>query len=158
MAGGDTWWFDRAMALDPLQAIRDIAWQAQLRLCHRYRRLAAAGKPKVVVTTAIAREMVARGQGRKHAIRFAREGARIIGLDLCDSPSEYVKYRAATEDDLATTIERVEAEGGEILAEVGDVRDLAFQQALVARGVERFGGRLDVVIANAGICNWGKVL
>ena len=62
---------------------------------------------------------VARGQGRKHAIRFAREGARIIGLDLCDSPSEYVKYRAATEDDLATTIERVEAEGGEILAEVG---------------------------------------
>ena len=30
---------------------------------------------------------VARGQGRKHAIRFAREGARIIGLDLCDSPS-----------------------------------------------------------------------
>ena len=100
---------------------------------------------------------VARGQGRKHAIRFAREGARIIGLDLCDSPSEYVKYRAATEDDLATTIERVEAEGGEILAEVGDVRDLAFQQALVARGLERFGGRLDVVIANAGICNWGKV-
>ena len=40
------------------QAIRDIARRAQLRLCHRYRRLAAAGKPKVVVTTAIAREMV----------------------------------------------------------------------------------------------------
>jgi transposase len=40
------------------QAIRDIAWRAQLRLCHRYRRLTAAGKPKVVVTTAIAREMV----------------------------------------------------------------------------------------------------
>jgi hypothetical protein len=40
------------------QAVRDIAWRAQLRLCHRYCRLAAAGKPKVVVTTAIAREMV----------------------------------------------------------------------------------------------------
>ena len=44
--------------------VRDIAWRAQLRLCKRYRRLAAAGKPKVVVTTrsgrstAIAREMV----------------------------------------------------------------------------------------------------
>jgi hypothetical protein len=36
------------------QAVRDIAWRAQLRLCNRYRRLAAAGKPKVVVTTAIA--------------------------------------------------------------------------------------------------------
>ena len=40
------------------QAIRDIAWKAQVRLCARYRRLAAAGKAKVVVTTAIAREMV----------------------------------------------------------------------------------------------------
>ena len=38
--------------------IRDIAWKGQIRLCSRYRRLAAAGKPKVVVTTAIAREMV----------------------------------------------------------------------------------------------------
>ena len=44
--------------LEPLPAaIRDIAWKAQIRLCARYRRL-AAGKPKVVVTTAIAREMV----------------------------------------------------------------------------------------------------
>lgn len=45
--------------LEPLPAaIRDIAWKAQVRLCARYRRLTAAGKPKVVVTTAIAREMV----------------------------------------------------------------------------------------------------
>ena len=47
---------DRNEKLPP--AIRDIAWEAQTRLCSRYRRLAAAGKPKVVVTTAIAREMV----------------------------------------------------------------------------------------------------
>ena len=47
---------DRNENLPP--AVRDIAWKAQLRLCSRYRRLAAAGKPKVVVTTAIAREMV----------------------------------------------------------------------------------------------------
>lgn len=40
------------------QAIRDIAWKAQVRLCARYRRLSARGKPKVIVTTAIAREMV----------------------------------------------------------------------------------------------------
>jgi transposase len=45
--------------LEPLSAaVRDIAWKAQVRLCARYRRLAASGKPKVVVTTAIAREMV----------------------------------------------------------------------------------------------------
>jgi hypothetical protein len=40
------------------QVVRDIAWKAQVRLCARYRRLAATGKAKVVVTTAIAREMV----------------------------------------------------------------------------------------------------
>ncbi|MBC7140928.1 MAG: IS110 family transposase, partial [Rhodobacteraceae bacterium] len=40
------------------KAIRDIAWKGQLRMCQRYRHLMAAGKPKVVVTTAIAREMV----------------------------------------------------------------------------------------------------
>jgi len=38
--------------------IRDIAWKAQLRLCSRHRRLTAAGRRKVVVTTAIAREVV----------------------------------------------------------------------------------------------------
>src|SRR5437016_3877997 len=47
---------DRNEKLSP--AIRDIAWKGQIRLCSRYRRLAAAGKPKVVVTTAIAREVV----------------------------------------------------------------------------------------------------
>lgn len=39
------------------QAVRDIAWKGQLRMCQRYRQLTAAGKTKVVVTTAIAREM-----------------------------------------------------------------------------------------------------
>jgi transposase len=39
-------------------SVRDIAWKAQTRLCGRYRHLVAAGKARVVVTTAIAREMV----------------------------------------------------------------------------------------------------
>ena len=39
--------------------IRDIAWKAQVRLCARYRRLAARGKRMTVVTTAIARELAA---------------------------------------------------------------------------------------------------
>jgi transposase len=40
------------------QTVRDIAWKGQLRMCQRYRHLSATGKPKVVVTTAIAREML----------------------------------------------------------------------------------------------------
>lgn len=39
--------------------IRKIAWKAQVRLCDRYQRLVAKGKPKNVVVTAIAREMAA---------------------------------------------------------------------------------------------------
>lgn len=39
------------------QAVRDIAWKGRQRLCHRCRYRMAAGKPKVVATTAITREM-----------------------------------------------------------------------------------------------------
>ncbi len=39
------------------QSVLDIAWKAQVRLCSRYRRLAAKGKTKQVVVTAIAREL-----------------------------------------------------------------------------------------------------
>jgi len=39
------------------QAVTDIAWKAQMRLCRKYRRMAARGKLKQVITTAIAREL-----------------------------------------------------------------------------------------------------
>lgn len=39
--------------------INDIAWEAQVRLCRRYQRLIQRGKPRNVVVTAIAREMIA---------------------------------------------------------------------------------------------------
>lgn len=38
--------------------VRAIAWKAQLRLHGRYKRLSATGKPKNVVITAVARELV----------------------------------------------------------------------------------------------------
>jgi transposase len=41
------------------QQVRDIAWQAQTRLCARYRRLMAKGKRNTVVIVAIARELAA---------------------------------------------------------------------------------------------------
>ena len=40
------------------QVIQDISWKAQVRLCKRYRHLAARGKHANVVTVAIARERV----------------------------------------------------------------------------------------------------
>jgi transposase len=41
------------------EAVRPIAWKAQLRLCGRFRRLVGAGKNAKVVTAAVAREMAA---------------------------------------------------------------------------------------------------
>lgn len=99
---------------------------------------------------------VARGQGRNHAVRFAREGASIIGLDIAARVADHTTYPPATEDDLAETVRLVEAEGGKILAREGDIRDLAGQQQLVADGVAQFG-RLDIVVANAGILTWAPV-
>ncbi|MEI7886439.1 MAG: mycofactocin-coupled SDR family oxidoreductase [Actinomycetes bacterium] len=90
----------------------------------------------------------ARGQGRSHAVRFAQEGARIIGVDVCsDLPECY--YPLATEADLAETVKLVESAGGAMHAEVGDVRDLPRLREVVNAGYERFG-RLDVIVANAG--------
>lgn len=97
----------------------------------------------------------ARGQGRNHAIRFAREGAAIIALDVCGPVSEFNTYEASTADDLDETVRLVEAEGGKILARHADVRESAQLKSVVDEGVAQFGG-IDVVVANAGICNWNR--
>jgi SDR family mycofactocin-dependent oxidoreductase len=93
---------------------------------------------------------VARGQGRAHAVRLAREGADIVGVDLA-GPLPGVPYDSATPSDLAETVRLVEAEGRTALCRQGDVRDLEGLRTLAADAVEQLGG-LDVVVANAGIC------
>ena len=98
----------------------------------------------------------ARGMGRNHALRLAREGASIIGVDVAADVSPHNGYPAASEAELKETARLVEAEGRPCLMEVADVRDSDALEAVLADGVERFGGRLDVVVANAGISNWGR--
>jgi SDR family mycofactocin-dependent oxidoreductase len=98
----------------------------------------------------------ARGQGRAHAIRLAREGADIIALDICAPVSESITYAAATPEELVETVRAVEAEGRKILAREVDIRDDAALRQLVSDGVEQFG-RLDIVVANAGVLGWGRV-
>jgi SDR family mycofactocin-dependent oxidoreductase len=91
----------------------------------------------------------ARGQGRSHAIHLARAGADIIGLDLC-AGIDTVGYPPATFEDLAETVELVEAEDARMVAAVADVRDREAVDSALAAGLEEFG-RVDLVIANAGI-------
>ncbi|WP_052850937.1 mycofactocin-coupled SDR family oxidoreductase [Streptomyces avicenniae] len=91
----------------------------------------------------------ARGQGRSHAIRLAQEGADIIAIDNCeDVPG--TPYAGATAEDLAKTVRQVEALDRRIVATKADVRDLARLREVVADGVAQLG-RLDIVVANAGI-------
>ena len=98
----------------------------------------------------------ARGQGRSHAVRLAREGASIIAVDIAGPAAFANTYPAPTEADLDETVRLVEAEGARIVARVADVRDQESLDATLAAGVAEFGNRLDVVVANAGICNWGR--
>lgn len=98
----------------------------------------------------------ARGQGRSHCIRLARAGADIVAIDACAPVAEHNGYPPAAPEDLAETVSLVEGEGRKILAGEIDVRDLAGQQRIVANAVEQFG-RLDIVVANAGVLNWGRL-
>ncbi|MFV2217096.1 SDR family NAD(P)-dependent oxidoreductase, partial [Actinomadura sp. LOL_016] len=91
----------------------------------------------------------ARGQGRSHAVRLASEGADIIAVDTTADVVS-VPYALATAGDLDETVRLVEATGRRILARDADVRDSQALAGAVQAGVGEFG-RLDIVLANAGI-------
>lgn len=97
----------------------------------------------------------ARGQGRSHAVRLAQEGADIIGVDLV-SGIESVEpfYELATDEDYAETVRQVEALDRRIVAARADVRDIDALTRAVEDGVAQLG-RLDIVVANAGIFTFG---
>ncbi|MCV7370016.1 SDR family mycofactocin-dependent oxidoreductase [Mycolicibacterium duvalii] len=98
----------------------------------------------------------ARGQGRSHAIKLAEEGADIIAIDVCKNV-DHVQLELASPGDLLETKERVEALGRRIVIDEVDVRDLDALQRVVDRGVAELG-RLDIILANAGIGNGGQTV
>ena len=91
----------------------------------------------------------ARGQGRSHALAAARDGADLILLDAVDS-IDTVAYEMPTRDDLAMVGKEAESLGARVETIEADVRDLEAISTGVAAAVSRLG-RLDVVVANAGI-------
>ena len=77
------------------------------------------------------------GLGQAIAVRFAKEGARVVGLSRRKEAGEQ-------------TIERIHATGGEAIFVSADVRSDTEVQAAVAKAVRSFGG-LDIVVNSAGI-------
>src|SRR5215213_10946771 len=98
----------------------------------------------------------ARGQGRAHAVRLAQEGADIIAVDICKQ-IESVQIPLATPEDLAETADLVKGLNRRIYTAEVDTRDFDALKAAVDAGVEQLG-RLDIIVANAGIGNGGATL
>jgi SDR family mycofactocin-dependent oxidoreductase len=91
----------------------------------------------------------ARGQGRAHAVRLASEGADVIVIDCC-ADVEATTYPLAAREDLDETVRLVEKQGRRAVASVVDVRDYEGLSSALRAGVAELG-RLDIVVANAGI-------
>jgi NAD(P)-dependent dehydrogenase (short-subunit alcohol dehydrogenase family) len=92
---------------------------------------------KVVLITG-----AARGIGAETAKALAARGAKVVLTDVDGEPLERVVAEIGEEDALGI---------------VADVVELAQMESAASQAVERFG-RLDVVIANAGIASYGSVL
>lgn len=99
----------------------------------------------------------ARGQGRSHAVRLAEEGADIIAVDVCGPISPDSQIAPSNPDDLAQTADLVKNLDRRIVTAQVDVRDYDALKAALDGGVEQLG-RLDIVVANAGIGNGGQTL
>ncbi|MCX6396125.1 MAG: SDR family oxidoreductase [Propionibacteriales bacterium] len=97
----------------------------------------SALKNKVVLITG-----GARGIGAGTARAIAALGGKLILTDVDQAPLDAIAAELGPDS---------------VLAVVADVTDLAAMESAVAAGVAKFG-RLDVVVANAGIASYGSVL
>jgi 3-oxoacyl-[acyl-carrier protein] reductase len=92
-------------------------------------------KDRVAIVTG-----AASGIGAATAVAMAREGARVLVVDVNEAGAK-------------ATVEQVEKAGGQAAAARADVTRAADNQAMVERAVAQWG-RLDVFYANAGVPQW----
>jgi NAD(P)-dependent dehydrogenase (short-subunit alcohol dehydrogenase family) len=97
----------------------------------------------------------ARGQGRSHALAFAKEGAEIVVTDIAKQV-ETVPYGMSSESDLAETVAQVEALDRRCLSFVADARDSAATNAAVEGAISEFG-QIDILLANHGLLSLSPV-
>ena len=78
-----------------------------------------------------------RGIGRATAVRFAEEGAKVVVVDV-------------DLDEAQTVVDEIGAMGGKALAVKVDVANRPSVDAMVKATLDHFGGRIDVLVNNAG--------
>lgn len=86
-----------------------------------------------------------RGIGRAYALRLAAYGARVIVNDA----GVATDGSSTAEDPAAEVVTEITGEGGEAVAQRGDIGDAQVADGLVQRALDTWG-RLDIVINNAG--------
>ncbi|MDZ4691740.1 SDR family NAD(P)-dependent oxidoreductase [Terricaulis sp.] len=86
------------------------------------------------------------GLGRSHALEFARRGAKVVVNDLGGTLDGSGGSSAAADAVVAEII----AAGGEAIADGASVTDDKGVAALIKRTMDKWG-RIDVLVANAGI-------
>jgi NAD(P)-dependent dehydrogenase (short-subunit alcohol dehydrogenase family) len=91
-----------------------------------------------------------RGLGRAYARLLAARGASVVVNDLGGATDG----TGADAGPAAEVVAEIEAAGGTALADTGDVSTDDGAAAVVAAAIEHFG-RVDVLVANAGIMRWG---
>jgi NAD(P)-dependent dehydrogenase (short-subunit alcohol dehydrogenase family) len=107
---------------------------------------------KVAVVTG-----AARGIGRSTAVAFAREGADVMGLDICAPVDPRSGVTPSTPADLEETGRLVGAVSRRWLGVKADQRDLPALREAAARAEHEFGG-IDILFANAGIQSFHPLL
>lgn len=97
----------------------------------------------------------ARGQGRSHAVALARAGASLVLIDAPEAVTT-TPYPVSAPEDLDRTAKEITASGARCLTFAADVRSNSRMHELVRSAVAEFG-RLDIVLANAGVFSVGTV-
>lgn len=89
------------------------------------------------------------GIGKAIALEYLRQGASVAINYFPDNKS-------------ASQFDEMRQEAGEnaakLIAVAGDISKPETGQALVKKAVEGFGGRLDIFVSNAGVCEFAEFL
>jgi NAD(P)-dependent dehydrogenase (short-subunit alcohol dehydrogenase family) len=102
---------------------------------------------KVAVITGVGRPL---GIGRATAVRFAREGTRLVIADLGRTTLQAKTDVIGVAPDLDRAAAEVKNTGAEVLAVPADVSNQTDVDALVQRTIDHFG-QIDIMVCNAAI-------